>query len=211
MLFYRIVWWTVAKGSGALFRVRLRGQERLPRSGGYVLAPSHRSMMDILLLALVTKERIRYMGKVEVFNIPVLGSIFRALGGFPVARDGTDRKAVRDSMAMLRAGDRLAVFPEGTRQNGPKIHPLQPGAAYLALRADVPIVPVGIAGSEEILRGGSGRLPRFGRVAIVVGEPLDPPPRTTSAVPRAEVEAFTIRLADALQQTFDEALELREQ
>jgi 1-acyl-sn-glycerol-3-phosphate acyltransferase len=209
VLFYRIVWWTVAKGSGALFRVRLRGQERLPRSGGYVLAPSHRSMMDILLLALVTKERIRYMGKVEVFNIPVLGSIFRALGGFPVARDGTDRKAVRDSMAMLRAGDRLAVFPEGTRQNGPKIQPLQPGAAYLALRADVPIVPVGIAGSEEILRSGTGRLPRFGRVAIVVGEPLAPPARATTAVPRAEVDALTARLAEALQQTFDEALELR--
>jgi 1-acyl-sn-glycerol-3-phosphate acyltransferase len=211
VLFYRIVWWIVAKGSGVLFRVRLRGQERLPASGGYVLAPSHRSMMDIPLLALVTKERIRYMGKVEVFNIPVLGATFRALGGFPVARDGTDRKAVRDSMAMLRAGDRLAVFPEGTRQNGPKIQPLQPGAAYLALRADVPIVPVGIAGSEEILRGGAGRLPRFGRVAIVVGEPLDPPPRTTSAVPRAEVDALTTRLGDALQQTFDEALELREQ
>ena len=120
------------------------------------------------------------MGKAEVFKIPVLGAIFRALGGFPVARDGTDRKAVRDSMAMLQAGDVLAVFPEGTRQHGPKIQPLQPGAAYLALRADVPIVPIGIAGTEEIMRSRGRLLPRFGRVAIVVGEPLVPPPRTTS-------------------------------
>ena len=119
-----------------------------------MLAPSHRSMMEITLLALVTKDRIRYMGKAEVFKIPVLGAIFRALGGFPVARDGTDRKAVRDSMAMLQAGDRLAIFPEGTRQHGPKIQPLQPGAAYLALRANVPIVPVGMAGTEEIMRSG---------------------------------------------------------
>lgn len=208
MLFYRIVWWTVAKGSGALYRTRIVGKERLPRSGGYVLAPSHRSMMEITLLALVTKDRIRYMGKAEVFRIPVLGAIFRSLGGFPVARDGTDRKAVRDSMAMLQAGDRLAIFPEGTRQHGPKIQPLQPGAAYLALRANVPIVPVGMAGTEEIMRSG-GRLPRFGRVVIVVGEPLTPPPRPTSAVPRAEVDAFTAQLAEALQQAFDEALELR--
>jgi len=209
VLFYRIVWWTVAKGSGVLYRVRIVGAERLPRSGGYVLAPSHRSMMEITLLALVTKERIRYMGKAEVFKIPVLGAIFRSLGGFPVARDGTDRKAVRDSMAMLQAGDRLAIFPEGTRQHGPKIQPLQPGAAYLALRANVPIVPVGMAGTEEIMRSGRGRLPRFGRVVIVVGEPLVPPPRPTSAVPRAEVDAFTAQLAEALQRAFDEALELR--
>ena len=180
MLFYRIVWWIVAKGSGIVFRVRMRGQERLPASGGYVLAPSHRSMMDIPFLALVTKDRGRFMGKAEAFAVPVLGSIFRALGGFPVARDGTDRKAVRDSMTMLQSGERLAVFPEGTRQHGEKIQPLQPGAAYLALRADVPIVPIGIAGSEQIMRTSGRRLPRFDRVAIVVGEPVVPPPRTKS-------------------------------
>ena len=127
MLFYRIVWWIVAKGSAVVFRARVRGQERLPKSGGYVLAPSHRSMMDITLVAVVTKEQVRFMGKAEVFRIPVLSSFFRALGGFPVERDGTDRKALRDSIEMLQAGDLLVVFPEGTRQNGTKIQPLQPG------------------------------------------------------------------------------------
>ena len=135
-----------------MWRVRVEGAERLPQTGGYVLAPSHRSMADIPLLSVITTRRIRFMGKVEAFKIPVLSSIFRALGGFPVARDGSDRKALRDAMAMLQAGDILAVFPEGTRQQGPKIAPLQPGAAYLALRAGVPVVPVAIAGSEEIMR-----------------------------------------------------------
>jgi 1-acyl-sn-glycerol-3-phosphate acyltransferase len=208
VLFYRIVWWTVAKGSAVLYRTRIVGADRLPRSGGYVLAPSHRSMMEITLLATVTKDPIRYMGKDAAFNLPVLGAIFKKLGGFPVARDGTDRKALRDAMKMLQDGDRLAIFPEGTRQHGPKIQPLQPGVAYLALRANVPIVPVGMAGTEEIMRSGK-RLPRFGRVVIVVGEPLLPPERTTSAVPRAEVDALTERLREALQQTFDEANELR--
>ena len=175
--------------------MRVEGAERLPETGGYVLAPSHRSMMDIPFLSVITTRRIRFMGKVEAFKIPVLSSIFRALGGFPVARDGTDRKAVRDSMAMLQAGDILAVFPEGTRQRGPKIQPLQPGAAYLALRAGVPIVPIGIAGSEEILRAHKLPIPRFGRVAIVVGEPLRPPARDKSTVPRAEVDALTAELA----------------
>jgi 1-acyl-sn-glycerol-3-phosphate acyltransferase len=210
MVFYRILWWIAAKGSALVFRARVTGQKRLPADGGYVLAPSHRSMMDVTLVAVVTQRKIRFMGKAEVFRIPVLGWLFRTLGGLEVARDGTDRKALRDAMVMLQAGDPLVVFPEGTRQNGPKIQPLQPGAAYLALRANVPIVPVGIAGTEEIARSSGRRLPRFGRVAIVVGEPLLPPARTTSAVPRAEVDALTTRLAEELQQVFDEALELRE-
>jgi 1-acyl-sn-glycerol-3-phosphate acyltransferase len=207
---YRFAWWVVAKGSAALFRVRMTGTERIPTDGGYVLAPSHRSMMDIPFIALVTPRMIRYMGKAEVFRIPVLGWFFRKLGGFEVARDGTDRKALREAIGMLQAGEPLVVFPEGTRQNGPKIQPLQPGAAYLAMRAGVPVVPVGIAGSEEIIRSRSRLLPRFDRVAIVVGEPLPPPARTTSAVPRAEVDAFTARLGDELQATFDAAWELRD-
>ena len=121
MTLYRAVWLVVAQGTRALWRVRVEGAERLPETGGYVLAPSHRSMVDIPLLSVITTRRIRFMGKVEAFKIPVLSSIFRALGGFPVARDGTDRKALRDAMAMLQAGDILAVFPEGTRQRGPKI------------------------------------------------------------------------------------------
>ena len=131
-------------------------------------------MMDILFTARVTRRRVRFMGKASLFKVPVLGAFFSALGGFPVARDGTDRKAVRDSVTMLEAGDVLCVYPEGTRQHGPKIQPLQPGAAYLALRAGVPIVPVGIAGAEEILRAHKAPIPRFGRVTIVIGPPIVP-------------------------------------
>jgi 1-acyl-sn-glycerol-3-phosphate acyltransferase len=150
------------------------------------------------------------MGKASLFRIPVAGSFFRSLGGFQVARDGTDRKALRDAMAMLQAGEVLLLYPEGTRQNGPKIQPLQPGAAYLALRAGVPIVPVGIAGTEEILRSHGGKLPRFAHGAMVVGEPIVVPSRDGGGVPREQVEELTVRLHDALQVVFDEAYELRD-
>jgi 1-acyl-sn-glycerol-3-phosphate acyltransferase len=207
-MFYRVVRRVVAGGSGMVWRVRVEGTEHLPH-GGFVLAPSHRSMMDIPFLALVTPRRIRFMGKAPLFRLPVIGAAFSALGGFPVERDGTDRAAVRESIAMLEAGEVLAVYPEGTRQHGPKIQPLQPGAAYLALRAGVPVVPVGIAGSEEILRGHAGKVPRFARVAVVVGEPIRPPVRTTRAVPREAVDAVTAILADRLQEVFDVAYERR--
>jgi 1-acyl-sn-glycerol-3-phosphate acyltransferase len=210
MLFYRTVRFIVAGGSSAAYRVRIRGRERMPAQGGYVLAPSHRSMMDIPFAAWLSRRPLRYMGKASLFRIPVAGAFFRKLGGFEVARDGTDRKALRDSIAMLQAGEVLLVYPEGTRQHGPKIQPLQPGAAYLALRAGVPIVPVGIAGSEEILRSHGGKVPRFGQCAIVVGEPIVVPRRNGGVVARAQVDTVTARLHDALQQAIDEANDLRE-
>jgi 1-acyl-sn-glycerol-3-phosphate acyltransferase len=200
----------VAGGSAAAYRARIEHRDRLPATGGYVLAPSHRSMMDIPFSAWLSPRPLRYMGKQQLFRIPVLGPAFRSLGGFEVARDGSDRKALRDSIAMLQSGDVLLVFPEGTRQHGPKIQPLQPGAAYLALRAGVPVVPVGMAGTEEILRDHAGKIPHFGRVVMAVGEPLTGARHESGVVPRAEVDALTERLREALQTVFDEAYRLRD-
>ena len=210
MWFYRLCRPPLTGIPWLLYRVRIVGREHLPATGGFVITPSHRSMMDILFTARVTTRRVRFMGKASLFKVPLLGAFFTALGGFPVARDGTDRKAVRDSVAMLESGDVLVVYPEGTRQNGPKIQPLQPGAAYLAIRAGVPIVPVGIAGAEEIMRAHKIPFPRFGRVAIVVGPPIVPEARTSGVVARDKVDDVTARLADVLQVLFDEAYELRD-
>lgn len=207
--FYSAVRFVVGDGTRLAYRVRLEGTEHVPTTGPAILAPSHRSMMDIPFLAMVTSRRVRFMGKSSVFKLPVLGTLFSALGSFPVERDGSDFGPVRASLDILAAGELLAVYPEGTRQRGPTIQALQPGAAYLALRAGAPIVPVGIAGSEEILRGGRGRLPRFGRAAVVVGAPMLPPERTTKAVPRALVDELSQQLHGALQLVFDRAYELR--
>jgi 1-acyl-sn-glycerol-3-phosphate acyltransferase len=210
MRFYRIVRPWVTGIPRLLWRVRVVGLEHIPTSGGYILAPSHRSMMDIPFAAIVTNRRIRFMGKSSLFGMPVLGTLFRRLGGIPVERDGTDRKAVRESVAMLAAGEVLCVYPEGTRQHGPKIQPLQPGAAYFALRSGAPIIPIGIAGAEEILRTRSDPIPRLGRVTIVVGAPLLPEVRTTGVVPRERVDALTATLSDALHGVLDYAYERRD-
>jgi 1-acyl-sn-glycerol-3-phosphate acyltransferase len=209
MWFYRCVRPWLTGIPWLIYRVRIEGREHLPPTGGFVIAPSHRSMMDILFTARVTTRRVRFMGKASLFKVPVLGAFFTALGGFPVARDGTDRKAVRDSVKMLEAGDVLCVYPEGTRQNGPAIQPLQPGAAYLALRAGVPIVPVGIAGAEEIMRKHKDPFPRFGRVTIVVGPPIVPEARASGVVARDKVDAMSAELADALQVVLDAANVMR--
>jgi len=186
------------------WRVRVFDKEKVPATGGFVFAPSHRSMLDIPWLATTTRRRIRFMGKAPLFRVPVLGTLFRALGGFPVERDGSDRGPLRDSLAILQNGEPLAVYPEGTRQHGRMIQPLQPGAAYLAIKAQVPIVPVALAGSEEPFRARRGRLPRFERGAVLVGDPIVPPAMTGTVVKRAAVDALAEQLRHELQKLFDE-------
>ncbi len=209
LLFYRyasaLVVWVCTRP----WRVRVLGADRVPKEGGFVFAPSHRSMLDIPWLAATTRRRIRFMGKASLFRVPVLGWIFSALGGFPVERDGSDRGPLRDSLTILDNGEPLAVYPEGTRQHGPEIQPLQAGAAYLAIKAGVPIVPVAIAGSEEPFRGPT-RLPRFGRGVVLVGEPIHPPEKTGSVVKRELVDHLSAQLRVELQKLFDEASALRE-
>jgi 1-acyl-sn-glycerol-3-phosphate acyltransferase len=192
------------------YRGRVIGAERVPAGQGFVFAPSHRSMLDIPWLAMSTTRRVRFMGKAPLFRVPVLRSLFRALGGFPVERDGSDRGPLRDSLKILEAGEPLAVYPEGTRQRGEVIQPLQSGAAYLAIKAQVPIVPVALYDSGRAWRG-TGRLPRFGGPGIVlVGEPIVPPPLGDPAsggkvVKRELVNALTERLHVELQKLWDEA------
>ena len=210
MTFYRFMRFFVVGYVRVVYRVRVVGTEHVPKSGPYIIAPSHRSMLDIPLAGAITTRRIRFMGKAPLFRVPVLGAIFRALGGFPVERDGGDVGPVRDSLRILEEGEPLVVYPEGSRQRGRDIAPLQPGAAYLAAKAGVPIVPLGIAGAEETFRTKRGRLPGFGRIVVVVGEPLLPPARQGSIVKRSAVDELTATLHERLQKLLHEAYSLRD-
>ena len=187
----------------ALWRPRVLHRERLPQEGPYILAPSHRSNLDTPFVAAVIRRRLRFMGKAELFRRPRFARFFSALGGFPVERAVTDRSAIRNAVAALEGGEPLVVFPEGTRRHGPLIEDLHDGVAYVAARCRVPIVPVGIGGSEEILAR-SRKLPKLKRVTLVVGEPI-PPPAGDGPVRRGAVSALTEQLRGELQKVFDEA------
>lgn len=186
-----------------LWRPRVLHKERLPPSGAYVLAPSHRSNLDTPFLACLTRRRIRFMGKAELWKHGWSARLLSALGGFPVDRGVPDRAALHSALAALEGGEPLVVFPEGTRRRGRVIEDLHDGAAYLAARTGAPVVPVAIGGSEEILAKGR-KVPKLRRVALVVGVPLEPPHRD-GPVRRGDVAALTERLRVALQKLFDEA------
>jgi 1-acyl-sn-glycerol-3-phosphate acyltransferase len=204
--FYRVVRLVVMAVFRPLFRVRIFGAERLPRAGAYIVAPTHRSITDVPFTSFVTTRMIRFLAKEELLSTAVGNWLFSRMGAVPVERGSADRAALRVLERALRDGDPVALFPEGTRSEGPRLAPLYDGAAYLAVKLGVPIVPVGIGGSEHILPKGSV-IPRLHKVAVVVGEPLWPPHLEGGSRRRAATK-LTDELATELQACFDEALRL---
>lgn len=196
----------LAKG---LYRNEIVGLERLPRTGPYILAPSHRSGMDFLFAAMVTRRRVRWMAKESLWKYQALGSFVDVMGGFRVNRGTADRRALRVAEAILVDGQPLVVFPEGTRRKGENVEDLFDGAAWLSSRQRVPVVPVGIAGTEEAMSTGT-KLPRPGKIVVWVGEPLWPDVPPTGRIPRSQVTAFTQRVLPELQDAFDRATAHRE-
>jgi 1-acyl-sn-glycerol-3-phosphate acyltransferase len=195
--------------SHVLFPGPVIGRKHLPDHGPYVLAPVHRSNLDWLIVARITRRRLRYLVKGEVWKVPAVGRLLEALGAFPVNRNAADREAFNRALEVLLAGEPLVVFPEGTRGSGPLVGELRDGAAYLALRAGVPIVPVGLAGTENALARGA-RFVRPSRVRIVIGAPLVPTPGPTgeekrSRVARSATHELSQQLQDAIQGLLSDA------
>lgn len=197
-----VLYWTAR----LLWQVTIEGTERVPARGPFIVSPVHRSNIDTILMAAVTRRRLCYLAKDSLWRWRPLGWLFSALGGFPVRRGMADREALRRAVEVLRSGQALVVFPEGTRRSGPVVQEIFEGAAYLSLRTGAPIVPVGIGGSEGAMPRGA-RLPARVKIHMIVGEPLVPGGQETppSRVPRHEIRLLTERLHHELQVVFDRA------
>lgn len=189
-------------------RVEVIGAEKIPATGAFVLAPMHRSNVDFALSALVTRRPMRYMGKDSIWKVALLGRFVSMLGAFPVHRGSPDRDALMACTDIVRGGSPLVMFPEGTRCTGPVVEELFDGTAYVAAKCDVPIVPVGIGGSEAMMPKGARFLHRS-KLILLIGDPIPAPDRTESGrVPRSAVSALTSQLQVELQRLFDEAMDL---
>ena len=205
---YRFFWsllWLVCK---AWFRFRVVGGENLPADEAYILAPVHRSYLDTPVGGMVTARRQRFLGKESLWNNRAAGRFLTIVGGFPVERGTADRAALRACQDVLERGEPMVMFPEGTRQHGPVVEAdlMHAGPAFVAARAGVPLVPMGIAGTDYAMPG-SSMLIRPVRVVMVVGEPIRPPV-VDGRIPRRMVDELTERLRVGLQECFDEAQRL---
>jgi 1-acyl-sn-glycerol-3-phosphate acyltransferase len=204
---YRIVRALFLAVATPYLRLEVRGRENLPAEGAFVLAPVHRSNIDFLLAATTRPQRMRYMGKASIWKYPTLGRFFSMLGAFPVHRGTADRESLRTCIRVIENGESLVLFPEGSRRSGPVVKDLFDGAAYVAARSGVPIVPVGIGGSEAAMPPGKVFISPH-KVVVVIGEPIVAgTSEGPSRAPRRVVREMTDRLHASLQAVFDEARE----
>jgi 1-acyl-sn-glycerol-3-phosphate acyltransferase len=190
-LFIGLLSWPVVKG---LFRLRVRGLEHLPQ-GGFVLAANHTSNFDPWPLGIpfLPGRQLRFMAKSELFN-PVLAPLLRASGAFKVRRGEGDVDAMRTAVELVRSGEIVVMFPQGTRQRKGlrKKHEPRPhsGAARIALTAGAPLVPAAIAGTD--------RLSRLGPLRVAYGRPLDLSD-LEGLDPKRASQTATTRLMEAIE------------
>lgn len=204
LAFYRVIRAIVLAFSRVFWRLTVEGREHLPASGPYVVAPVHRSNIDTPLVAMISRRRLRFMGKDSLWRHQPAAWFLSALGGFPVHRGTADREALRRCIEVIDGGEPLVIFPEGTRREGPVVQELFDGAAYVAARTGVPVVPIGIGGSERAMpRGARGLRPV--KIHLEVGPPLPAPVLGDGRVPRRAVQEMTSDLHRELQRLFDQA------
>lgn len=188
-------------------RIDWRGARNIPATGGFVVAPNHLSYIDPLILGdfLVQAGRApRFLAKSPLFSSAVLGAVMKGTGQIPVYRE-TERAidAYAAALLALRQGACVCVMPEGTVTRDPRMWPMtgKTGAARLAMEAQVPLVPVGMWGTQDILKAYEQKVPRvfpLKRVRVYAGPAVDLTDLAGSAVDRVLLDIATDRLMDAI-------------
>jgi 1-acyl-sn-glycerol-3-phosphate acyltransferase len=178
-------------------RVRVLHPERLDRDRSFVIVANHESFCDILVLLANLPMQVRFLAKRSVFRVPVLGWSIAAAGFVPVDREDRSRgtETVDAALRRLSGGRSVVIFPEETRTRNGDLLPFKRGAAHLALRSGLPILPVGLAGTYRVLRRGSFVITP-GPVVMSVGNPIEVSGRTVrdresvTRVAREQVQAL---------------------
>src|SRR4051794_33178356 len=147
-----------------LVRVRVEGRDHVPKRGAVILACNHRSFLDSFFIPLVVRRRVTFVAKAEYFDDAKTAWFFKSCGQIPIRREGgsASERALTSATEVLRDGQVFAIYPEGTRTRDGLMHRGHTGIARLALRCKVPIVPIGMIGSDEVQPVDS-RLPKLFR------------------------------------------------
>ncbi len=163
----------------AIFRPTMIGRENVPRTGGVILASNHLSFADSVVIPVVAPRNVAFLAKHDYFTgTGIKGALqrgwFEGLGMLPIDRDDSQAAiaSLETALEVLGRGEAFGIYPEGTRSRDGRLYRGRTGVAHLALTAGVPVVPVGLRGTEKLQPVGS-RLPRLAKVSVSFGQPID--------------------------------------
>ena len=171
-----------------LTRWRVRGKENIPSQGPLLIVANHLSLADPPLLGVSLSRKVIFMAKKELFRSRIIGYFIGSFGSFPVHRGQLDRKALRQAERLLAQGLVLVMFPEGMRSRSGRLRPAFSGSALIASHNDVPILPVGITGTEKIK--GVAWILRRPQITVNIGHPFYLPP-VSSRLTKMELAELT--------------------
>ena len=177
-------------------RVHVEGLHHVPRSGGALLVGNHVGTIDPPLTgSLIRRLDVHYMAKSEAFADPRVRWIFRGFNAFPVVRGSADRTALRHTLELLHDGHIVLVYPEGSRSPDGHLHEPQAGVGFLARHGAVPVIPVAVWGTENVLPAGTKRINRAD-VHVRYGTPVTLP--TGAGTPRSDNRAVAAAIMGAI-------------
>lgn len=166
-----VTFYTIAKTAvktilTPVYRIHVKGLEHFPKEGGVLLCANHINNLDPPVVGITANRPVRFMAKEELFKTKWTGKLMRGLNAFPVKRGMSDREALRNGLRMLKEGQVLGLFPEGTRSKDGKLGKGLAGAGFFALRTDAAVVPCAVVGPYKIGK----------ELHVVYGPPIDMKP-----------------------------------
>jgi 1-acyl-sn-glycerol-3-phosphate acyltransferase len=154
-----------------VYRVRYSGRENIPADGGVLVVSNHQSHFDPPLVGIGCSRQMNYVARVTLFNVRLFGWILKSVGGVPIDRDGIGLSGIKASLKLLKNGQMVLIFPEGTRTSDGQIAPFRPGFTTLAARSNAAILPVAIEGAFKVWPR-TKKFPGLGNIRVHYGLPI---------------------------------------
>ena len=201
-MFYYLLTLFVKSSLFLFARWQVKGRENVPSRGPLIVVANHLSLVDPPLLSVSIPRHIVFMAKEEAFRSPILGPLVRVGRAFPVQRERLDREALRQAQQVLGQGLVLGMFPEGKRSITAEMQRAYHGTSLVAIRSGVPILPVGITGTEKLSPLGLLRRPE---ITVNIGKPLSVPPidgKLTRTQLALATDLIMVRIAELLPQSY---------
>ena len=195
VLYHLFKWSIVSPLLHTYFRGRIYGAEKVPQSGALIAVCNHASDFDPPILSNCLRRPVAYMAKEELFRVPLLKQGIKLYGAYPVKRGTSDRNALKAAIKALDNGWVAGIFLDGTRSKDGRINNPKLGAALIAAKTQVPLIPVSLWGTEKILRKGSF-IPQPAPITIRIGDVIEPPQSTK----KEELQAVTNKCASIINQ-----------